>query len=217
MYDDLHIEILDKIAAHAWVLRFPELTGGRNADEKIAGHRGHRHDLAAAPGIRGSLVARIDRSANGVGPVRYAGIGHRRFAVLPGVPVPQSCHRRIRRDFPALAAMDAAGRPSDGHRSAAGVRHVGAVAERDNAAGVSSARARAHRDHCRAALAAGGREPKLIRRAESRSDLSPAAKGYFPFVLPVVGLALMRVWLPSIFSTSKAPVFRTRSLSLLWP
>jgi len=29
MYDDLHIEILDKIAAHAWVLRFPELTGGR--------------------------------------------------------------------------------------------------------------------------------------------------------------------------------------------
>jgi len=31
---------------------------------------------------------------------------------------------RIRRDFPALAAMDAAGRPSDGHRDAAGVRHV---------------------------------------------------------------------------------------------
>src|SRR6267142_3497596 len=84
-----------EIAAHAWVLRFPELTGGRNADEKIAGHRGHRHDLAAAPGIRRALVARLDRSANGVGPVRYTGVGHRRFPVLPGVPVSQSRHRRF--------------------------------------------------------------------------------------------------------------------------
>jgi len=88
----------------------------------------------------------------------------------------QSRHRRVGRDFPALAAMDAAGRPSDGHRRAAGVRHVGAVAERDNAAGVSSDYAGVDRDHGRAALAARGREPDLIRRAESRSDLSPAAK-----------------------------------------
>jgi hypothetical protein len=60
MYDGLHTAIAGEIAADAWVLRFSELTGGRNADEKIAGHRGHRHGLAAAPGIRRALVARID-------------------------------------------------------------------------------------------------------------------------------------------------------------
>ncbi len=46
-----------------------------------------------------------------------------------------------------------------------------------------------------------------------------AAKAHlvFPFALPLAGLALMRMCPPSIFSTSNAPVFRTRSLSLLWP
>jgi hypothetical protein len=34
--------------------------GGRNADEKIAGHRGHRHDLAAAPFAVLSLRGLID-------------------------------------------------------------------------------------------------------------------------------------------------------------
>jgi hypothetical protein len=37
------------------------------------------------------------------------------------------------------------------------------------------------------------------------------------FAPPSAGFARMRIWPPSVFSTSKAPVLRTRSLSLLNP
>src|SRR6202171_2486824 len=61
---------------------------------------------------------------------------------------------------------------------------------------------------------------KLERDDDSKKSHpapSQAAKSHFGFVAPVAALALMRIWPPSIFSTSKAPVLRTRSLSLLWP
>src|SRR5438552_12155821 len=70
----------------------------------------------------------------------------------------------------------------------------------------------------------GGERPQAERahdrQPHSQSGRSPAAaKAHlvFAFALPLAGLALMRMCPPSIFSTSNAPVFRARSLSLLWP
>ena len=66
--------------------------------------------------------------------------------------------------------------------------------------------------------------PDII--AERRADRADRSAGrqalrssgtYFVFKPPPAGLMRMRIWPPSIFSTSKAPVLRTRSLSLLWP
>src|SRR6266436_4746557 len=87
----------------------------------------------------------------------------RRRPVLSCVSVPQSRHRRFRRDFPADAAMDPAGRYSDGLRDLAAVRHVLSVAQRRDAAGPSPRHILADCDHRRAALAAGGREQNLAK------------------------------------------------------
>src|SRR5258708_34003656 len=74
--------------------------------------------------------------------------------------------------------MDTAGHSSDDSRCLAGVRYVRAVAERRDGAGLSSARARAHRDHGRAALAAGGCDPQgetmtSLTEAQARAAIAP--------------------------------------------
>ncbi len=84
---------------------------------------------------------------------RHAGIGCGRRLVLPGLSVPQSRHRHCRRNLSAVTATDAAGHSPDHRRGAAGVRYVGAVVERRDAASLSSRSARAHRGHGRAAVA----------------------------------------------------------------
>src|SRR5476649_620378 len=66
-------------------------------NEAVARHRRRRPRLLVA--------ARIERSANGIGALRHAGRGCCRRRVLPGLFVPQSCHRDCRRDFHAVAAM----------------------------------------------------------------------------------------------------------------
>src|SRR5476651_2075839 len=84
--------------------------------EKITRYCRDRSDFAAVAWICRAVAPWIDRSANGVGALWHAGLGCRRQPVLPGVFVPQSGRRRIRRDFPALAAVDAACHSGDDNR-----------------------------------------------------------------------------------------------------
>ncbi len=127
-------------AAHARVLRFPELPGGGLQMKRSL-------DIAAIAMTSLLLLA---------------------FAVLSlrGLIDPQTASARF-----GTPASDIAG--SLFYRVYLSRNLVGAVAERDNAAGISSDRARVDRDHRRAALAAGSREPnqRMIRKAGSRSEL----------------------------------------------
>src|SRR5450631_2857841 len=123
-------------------------------NEAVARYRRRRPGLLVAAGIRTALAARIDRSANGIGALRHAGRGYCWRPVLPGLFVPQSCHRDRRRDFHAVAAMEAAGHSRVRHRCPAGVRYVRTCDQRGDAAAVSSGGACGHRCDGRIAVAA---------------------------------------------------------------
>ena len=162
--------ILRKSTIRPWVQRFSECRMGGIAMKRSL-------DVAAivltallllafaALSLRG-----LDRAGTGVGALRRAGCRCRRQPVLSGLPVTQSRHRHYRRDIPAHATMDTARHSSNRDGGLAGVRHDGAVFERGNPAGLSSACAGADRNHRRPGVATGGRGQGLVyTRSEAAS------------------------------------------------
>jgi hypothetical protein len=63
------------------IFRMPH---GRGRHEEVAGRCGNRFDRAAATGIHGPVIARLDGTGTGVGPHRGAGCRCRRQPVLSG-------------------------------------------------------------------------------------------------------------------------------------